>query len=639
MSENGSQRQMSLVEDGDPEATVVWWGDGDEPVAEFAASELQAYVEAMTGASLEVAEAATDTSDGTVASGVALVSAGGGPAATDGAGAASVRSAWAEALADALSGTREDSFALQSTDDAVVLGGSTPRGTLYAAYDLLERLGVRFYAPDYEFYDGQAERVPSASSLAVGDVDAVEEPSLAYRRKDLAEGRSHTTETVRQLVDWMAKTRHNVLATPADFTNLDRGVVTWDEWRDAVVPELDRRGLLLEVGGHGFDAFLPPEEYEADHPEWFVDDYNVFDITDEDALETYVENTVDYLEAHPEIDIFDTWPPDGADWPPVVTEAFGSSANAYAHVVSELDAAIADRLPDRDVTLEAIAYTSHIEVPDPEYMYDDDVVVDFAPFDRSYSERIFESEGGKNREYVELMREWREAFEGTLSTYEYYRKYSWHSLPVVLPTLIGEEIPFYESVGLDGLWLYSEPADWIPYELTHALVAALQWDTDVDADAYVDRYLAERYGEGAAAMATYLDRVEHAGRTLFDKFRGDYDDPATVAEALESFREAQAALAEARSAVPDDSTAAFLLDRLATNAEFAVADTEISHYELQGDDVAAEAARSRARELVDEHCFEGVVLKSNWALDRCLPPEEVPDAATLIAAYQHEWDG
>jgi len=73
----------------------------------------------------------------------------------------------------------------------------------------------------------------------------------------------------------MTKTRHNVLCCPADFSNFGSGITKWDNWRDEVTPELDKRGTLLQVGGHGFDSFLPPNEYAAEHPEWFSDEHNV----------------------------------------------------------------------------------------------------------------------------------------------------------------------------------------------------------------------------------------------------------------------------------------------------------------------------------------------------------------------------
>lgn len=637
MCEKIQRKHISITESGHSSVEVIWWCSDDSPVTEFAVDELCGYIQKISTATISTTQVEVQTTAETIDSAIAIV-----PTDT----AAELRSVsdqtiafpdnWIAVADLAVANKKLDSFAIQTLQDVLILTGSTHRGTLYAVYEFLETVGVRFYAPTFDFYEGNAEYVPTEDSLTTPPLTIVEEPSLAYRRKDLAEARSHTGQTIRAMIDWMAKTRHNVLATPANFTNLGSGVVTWDSWREAVIPDLEKRDIILETGGHGFDAFLPPNEYEPSHPEWFVDGYNVFDITNEKAVQTYIDNTVDYLEAHPEIDVFDAWPPDGADWPPRISEEFGSVANGYAYLINELTRAVRERLPDRKLDIESIAYWSHLETPESEYMYDD-TILDFALFDRSYAEPIFDSDSGSNREYVESLHEWREAFDGTLSVYEYYRKYSWHSLPIVLSDLIGREIPFYDSIGVDGLWIYSEPADWIPYELTHLLVGKLLWNTDLETESYVETYVQERYGPAADEMEEYLDRVERAGRTLFTEWDGNYDDREVVSEALTEFQQARERLSDARDTVTDESTAAFLLDRLETNAEFAIEDTKISHHRLLEHEDAAREAKERSRQLIEQHYFDGIVMKSEWTLDRCMPEDEVPDAPQLIQEYQREW--
>ncbi|MFB6146387.1 MAG: DUF4838 domain-containing protein [Halobacteriaceae archaeon] len=614
---------VTLVEDGSP--TVTLYRAGDAPVPVFAASEVQSYLESITGATPSIESTGADAGPSEpVAS--ALVA---GPAdETDVAGAL-------EGLATRLSGRDPDAFAVVTGDDHVALGGTTHRGTLYAAYALLERVGVRFFGPRFSVYDGHGERVPDRPTVAVPPVDAATAPDFRYRRKYVEEGYSHTEATLRQLVDWMAKTRHNVLVVPTDYENL--GVVRYDDYREAVLPAVERRGLLVETGGHGFDSFLPPSVYREDHPEWFVDGYNVFDLTADAAVETYVDNVVAHLQRRPEVDVFDAWPPDGATWPPRVVDAFGSVAAAYAHVVDRLATRIEDA--GLDVTVEAIAYTSHIEPPADGGAFDD-VLVDLAPFDRSYAVPI-DGPADANERYVDLIERWRETVDATVGVYEYYRKYSWHSLPVVLPDLIGQDLRVYESLGVDAVGTYSEPADWIPYELTHLLVAALAWDTGVDPGDYTTRYLRDRYGEAGDAVvdavATYLDCVAGAGRDLFDRFGGAYDDPDAVAAALDQFRDARAAVQSARDAAPGGGAAGHLLDVLDANAAFAVADTEISHHELAGETEAAALARQRTADLVRDHRFDGAVLESYWTVDRCTPLDVPEDAGWTRADYRAEW--
>jgi hypothetical protein len=609
---------VALARGGEAVASIAWQSADDAPVAEFAATELADYLGRVADTDFAASRGETTLPDGLPSAVVA-----GDPEAV------------AESLAaaaDALGDRPADAYAVWTAADAVVLAGTTHRGTLYAVYELLERLGVRFFAPEFQFYEGNHEHVPERPTVEVEPATVVKAPDVQYRRKYVEEGRSHTAATLAATVDWMAKTRHNVFVCPTDYR--DYGITRWADWRADLVPELDRRGLLVEVGGHGFDSFLRSADH-PDHPEWFPDGYNVFDIGDDDATDAYVASVCDYLAAHPEVDIFDAWPPDRATWPDRVVDAFGSVANAYAHLVNELVAGIAER--DLDVTVEAIAYQTHLEVPDPEYMYDDRVVVDFAAIDRSYAAPIDDPDVASNRAYLDTLREWREAFDGTMGLYEYYRKYSWHSLPVVLPDLIGDDVPGYVDVGLDAVGSYSEPADWLTYELTHLLVAALSWDTDLSADGYVQRYLAERYGPAADAVGTYLLAVEEAGRTLFDSFDGRLDDPEAVAAATERYERAQDVLGEAREGVAPDSTEAFLLDRLLGNLDYALADMELAAATIEGDSTAEAVAKQRFEDAMVAERFAGTVLQCRFPINRYTGLDVPSSARWNPALYRERW--
>jgi hypothetical protein len=606
-----------LVENGSAVATIRVRRREETPVAGFAASELRDYVAAMSDATLPIeGPCGTDTLPDCVASAVIV-------------GPDDDIDPDFDSVVDRLAGARSDAFAIVSIRDALVCAGTTDRGTLYAVYEILEELGVRFYAPEFPFYEGYHERIPNRDSVSLS-IRRFEEPSLGYRTKDV-HGPSATPGTLPAVIDWMAKTRHNVLSTYLDYAGT-LGLEDRDAVETALVDPLERRGLLLQAGGHNFHRFLSPEQYADDHPDWFFDEYNVFDVSQEDAVETLARNIVDELGEKPEIDIFDAWPPDAASWSSRTVEDFGSVANAYRHVVSAIRDAFERHLPDRDLTVEAIAYSSHVRPPDPEHMYADDVFVEFAPNgqDRSLAVPTNQQTGeGTDEGYDDWLRAWREQFDGTIGIYEYYRRYSWHSLPVVLPDLIRQEVPYYDEVGADGLRTYGEPADWITYELTHLLVARLAWDTGLDVTAWLNAYLDERYGSAAEAMSGYVTDVEAGSRAFLtsqkDALTGDFQDPEAVSEGLDRYRAARDKLDRAADAA-DSGAATHLIDRLAANAEYAVADAEISLHGAAGDADAVERSRDRVRELVDELRFDGVVLDSNWIRRRLVDEFEIEDA-------------
>ena len=255
----------------------------------------------------------------------------------------------------------DDGYSISITDGRLYLTGARDRSVLYAAYDLLERLGCRWLAPGFDCYalaspfaspaGGEGEIVPRARPVILQlDGPVVEKPKLRFRKIYVEEGHSHKRENLLQMIDWMAKSRFNTLVVPTDYQG--RGRVKWDNWREALTPELKKRDITIEVGGHGYQNFLsadmdpsgyasggssprriaagsielrgekPPEAYDQ-HPEWFgmgadgkrrPEHGRVFCTSNAAAVDYLTKNVVAYLQSRPEIDIFDFWPPDGSKW-------------------------------------------------------------------------------------------------------------------------------------------------------------------------------------------------------------------------------------------------------------------------------------------------------------------------------------
>jgi hypothetical protein len=605
---------LTLVQAGAPQVRLVWWSADLSPVARFAADEIKRYLARISGAEMSVERVAAPARFGS--SGVALTPPN-GPQLEN----ASTR------LADELAGLPDDSFALYSQNEPVILAGTTHRATLYAAYELLERIGVRFFAPPFAFYADNAERIPHSSNIRVPRLRIVQRPSLTLRRKYVEEGWSHTPRTLVQLIDWMAKQRLNVLVYP-DYQGL--GVVRWDTWREQLLPELNKRGLMIEVGGHGYQSFL---NHAAGRADWFERDtdghvLDNFDASNADALGAYVDNVLEYLRSHPEIAIFSAWPADAPDWPKRALDRFDSPSDTQAHIANQLVTAV--RQAGMPVRLSALAYSyaNTLDPPRRTNANDASVIVDLATFDRSHTEPI---SGTTNRKYVRLLERWRETQPANaIAICEYYRRYAWRSLPVILPQLIGSDFGQYRAAAVTGLGIYSEPADWLTFELNHLLVARLSWNVDLDVSAFTQTYLDERFGSAAAVMQQYLVLVEEAARTIFDRPQGDFANPTRVATVHRLYSQAREPLAS--------RTNGFLMEQLARNLDYALADVEISYYEVVAPDrVAQERAKQRMCELLQQHMFDGIILAHPSATRRCQPEAASRSTTWVYAAYRERW--
>jgi hypothetical protein len=144
-------------------------------------------------------------------------------------------------------------------------------------------------------------------------------------------------------------------------------------------------------------------------------------------------------------------------------------------------------------------------------------------------------------------------------------------------------------------------------------------------------------------MQKYLDRVEEAGRALLHRCGdGDFDDPGSVAKARESYLEAQKALTEAGEKAEEQSAAAFLIERLGWNLDYALADVEVHYYRLQGAPEKSREAAERLKKRVETHRFDGIILQNTYSMRRYTPALEVKEnrekaKPALYELYRRAW--
>lgn len=600
---------LPVVSGGRAQATVLWWGEGSAP---FAATELRDYIQRITGVRLPL-RAATPPAAGSLpdaVTGLVAVRAGTGRTTA-------VPPARLTEAAQELDGAPEDSFTLIGDHRDVLLTGAGDRATLYAVYALLERLGVRFFAPAFPAYEGHSEHIPTARTLALPAVRLTDRPGWELRRQYAEEGFSHTAESLPPLLDWMAKNRLNTYVHPADYLGL--GVTTYDSVRTVVRREATRRGIRIETGGHGYDSFLPPEKY----PQYYTSGGPLFDIYNPEALDAYIAAVVAFLRERPEITVFDCWPPDVGTFQKEILDRYGKAANAESVVVNKLALTLRTELPG--VRVERIAYNSTIEPPDPDYASDPAVIVDFAPYSRTYDGPLDDPAVTANAPFAKALTAWRKGFRGSLAMYEYYRRYRWRSQPAHPLATIAGDVSFESHLGLNGIGMYSEPGDWITYEHVQSLFAALAWDNGLDAAGYTDGYLQARFGARAAeTMREYYDLT----RT----------DPDTVGAAalLDRYSRANTVL---RSAAGQAGTAAArtVIGRLGLGLDVARADLRIG----LAPDGSAELteARETYRTLLLQNRFNGVVLPNvqtwwrRYGTDTSMPYDDADVRREVVDNY------
>lgn len=417
-------------------------------------------------------------------------------------------------------GDPADGYDILLSGKDIILQGHSDRALLYAVYDFLGRLGCRWLAPGFDFNSDADEYVPRKPALSlVMDSVVHEKPVFTLRKIDIEEGRTHNTQNLKKIIAWMPKLRYNILMAPLDYRNYGR--VRWDNWRKELIPELEKRDLLVEVGGHGYQNFLNPRANDSilfrQHPEWFGRDSSclpnaskslVFNTANPAAVQHFMSNIIQYIREHPEIDIFDFWPPDVARWADCPDLAkLGTAEDRQAMLANQVDSALREIRPD--LKLEIIAYARALYPPQTIDLRPD-ILVDFCPINQSFEVQIYDSGSAKNRDYVNALGEWRRRFPGDIGLYSYYRKYGWRSLPNIIPHYIQKDLQWYAQLPLQGISTYAEPGDWGTYELNHYTLGALAWNPDLDLDSLIRIFCEARYGASASlALGVYalLERL------------------------------------------------------------------------------------------------------------------------------------
>ncbi|HYD54462.1 MAG TPA: DUF4838 domain-containing protein [Gemmatimonadaceae bacterium] len=511
----------------------------------------------------------------------------------------------------------DDAYAIDGRDGSLQLVGESGRAVLYAAYDLLERLGVRWPAPALPYAGADSGRVvPRLPTLAYQHHAPVRAaPRFGLRKLDVEEGLSHDEASLRAIIAWMPTARYGVLQVPMDYGGAGR--VRWDAWREALVPELRKRGILVEVGGHGYENFLHAgmeggRLFER-HPEWFGRDstckpspakHLVFDTEDTAAVAYLTRNVVAYLQARPEIGIFDFWPPDGARWAECGDwKARGTVEDRQARLVNHVRAAVAKVRPD--VRFEIIAY-AHAKNPPTAVALDPTILVDFCPIAQNFDVAIFDSTGSANRQYVEALRAWKRTFRGGVGHYSYYRKYAWRSLPVVIPRYMQRDLQWYAANGITAsLSTYAEPGDWATYEVNHYVLGRLAWDPRLDVDSLLVDYVRARYGSGAPAALVALETLEATVR-VYGSLPGTRPKPAAdVAAGRARVERAAERVMETRRVIRD-ATAAPALERLSLMLDLAARDLAIVEAKARGEPIAPLV--TRLVEFLTANAGKGVFL-------------------------------
>ena len=433
----------------------------------YAAEELQAFVEKLTGAILPIATDAEALPAKAIVLGVTRFTAsllGSQPAINE---------------------LGVDGFRLCVKPPHVLVIGSPVRGTLYGVYELLERYGrCRWYSSFFSV-------IPRHSEWSIPVIDETQRPAFTMREPfwwDMFRG------------DFAARCRAN-----GNRMQLE-----------------EKHGGKIRFGGglfvHTFDRLMPPGEFYAEHPDYYseidgkrVADHTQLCLTNPKVLEIITTRFMERIRSDPGAKLFSL---SQNDWRRYCTceacreidEREGSPAGTMIQFVNQVAAAVEKQFPDVWVETLAYQYTRH---PPKTIKPRRNVVPRLCSIECDFSLPLDVSPYEQNRKFVEDIKGW-SAITDKLYVWDYTTNFGHYIGPHPNFGCLQRNVQFFRDnhvVGLFEQGAYQSPhAEFA--ELRAWVLAKLLWDPDQSLDALYDDFFPGYYGAAAGPVRQYFDQLQ-----------------------------------------------------------------------------------------------------------------------------------
>jgi hypothetical protein len=429
----------------------------------------------------------------------------------------------------------------------LVVAGGGRIGTLYGTYDLLYRLGCRWFAP------GEVhEEIPSLPLNHLPNLDVTERPKFYTRGFHSWENRGD-----HDFLLWMARNRLNY-------------------WCHEQKPHalLRKLGIMMSCGGHVMtplyigprreypydhrkfhdDESHPPDPYPVSkdfqgdlnkdgklsyseaHPEWYAflggkRSFNIsswgtgdnFCTSNEHALTEFVKGAVqDLIDGrHADADIVNAWMLDCGRWCECdKCRSLGTPTDRNLLVVHALAQGIRkaqqEGFINRRIRLFFLAYADVMEPPTrplpADFNYDMSIAT-FLPIVRCYVHSLDEETCARNRWYYRHLQRWaveaERYYQGELCIGEYYNVSGYKSLPICYMHSMAHDIPLYYTLGARHFYyMHCTTDNWGNKALTNYQMSRQLWDPETDCEALWRDYFRRRYGAAALTMRRFYESLE-----------------------------------------------------------------------------------------------------------------------------------
>ena len=423
----------------------------------------------------------------------------------------------------------KEEYIIKTTDKDILIAGGSPRGTLYGVIDFLsDQLGCRWYTPDFS-------KIPKTKDIFLSSIDKRDQPAFEYREAWYKEAYD---------AEWAVHNRLNPsIVSPPDSMG---------------------GGYKIYPFVHTFYQLVPPDKYFKNHPEYFSlingkrkGHEAQLCLTNPDVLKIATETVYRWIKEQPDVRVLSVDQNDNERFCEcenckIIDDAEGSHSGSLLQFVNKIADTLAQTHPK--IRVQTLAYL-YSEIPPKNIKPRSNVTIRLCHMDYCAAHSL---EGCDNHKvYRERLQAWNKITDH-ITIWDYYTNFKHYLIPHPNFETIKNDVRYYADHGCIGLFAQGnnvpENGGGEFSKLRAWVFAQLMWNPYQNAQALIDEFVENVYGNASPYIKTYINlmhekvKPESTFFSLFDEPNDlSYLTPEIIQESVKLFQQAE-------DAVSNDST-------------------------------------------------------------------------------------
>ncbi|MHB9132987.1 MAG: DUF4838 domain-containing protein [Armatimonadota bacterium] len=417
-----------------------------------------------------------------------------------------------------------EAFHLETRNGSLYLLGGGPRGVLYGVYEVLERLGCRWYTPEIS-------HLPRRSQLVLPAMRYTAAPAFEFR--DMWNWEGHDPA-------WWVRNRLNGWYTP--------------------VPDYMGGHMTYELFVHSFDRLMPPDEFFDRHPEYYSEINGVrrreasqLCLSNPDVLRIITERVLERMRANPKATIVSVSQNDCAGYCEcprcrAIAEEESAQSGPLLRFVNAVAEETCKVFPDK--LIDTLAYWYSLDAP-RQVTPHPNVRVRLCSISCCQGHEYGTCDHPESARFLRALQGWSRMTE-QMYIWHYCTDFAHYPLPMPNFDELHANINLYQKFGVYGIFMQGmgeEGGGGESMALRGYVLSKLLWNPQQPVWPLVDEFLAAYYGAASPKVRLYLDTFHQHVREQRDCHPSLFDPPTTPLFDEAVVAPADAALAEGETLV------------------------------------------------------------------------------------------